>query len=287
MDTVFNDFREELSTMDKMCLLKTLGFEGDHLPDYEIPVIQQLYLLRYFPAYIVEYYRMYEKLIDYNHIGNVARVISIGTGCGIDYCALEYVLQDNETSCAESVIYTGIDKVDWLYREHFDNPDCAYYNMDLTEWTELDRDDYNVICFPKSIGEFSESTFEYLLDIIRKTDFTEDRIGLVASIRNSRSSFDVKRLLRVAKVLQQTHGFRCINPKHNFWYTKEPMAFNKYAPELFYYPDEVKEFITNLIDECGEYDGRYSCEDDCGSRLNRWPILKTTQLKYHVKLFEK
>ena len=53
MDRVFNDFKDNLQQQDSMCGLNNVRFDGGNVPDYTDSIKIQLYLLRYFPAYLV------------------------------------------------------------------------------------------------------------------------------------------------------------------------------------------------------------------------------------------
>ena len=91
---------------------------GGNIPDYSKPEIQQLYLLKYFPAYLIEYYEIFNDILKYKFIALPFNVLSVGTGCGIDYWGLEFALRDHGMDSADYVYYTGIDKIPWNYREY-------------------------------------------------------------------------------------------------------------------------------------------------------------------------
>ena len=60
---VFTDFQQEAERAEGLCACKNLTYEGGNSPDYDNPLVQQNYMLRFFPAYLTEYYLMYKKLI--------------------------------------------------------------------------------------------------------------------------------------------------------------------------------------------------------------------------------
>jgi hypothetical protein len=107
---VFDQFVINLEYFDNYCHLRELRFDIN-IPPYEELTIQQLYLLRYLPAYLIEYYEIFCNILRNNFIDYPLNILSIGTGCGLDYFGLEYALRINNTSCSNCVIYTGIDRI--------------------------------------------------------------------------------------------------------------------------------------------------------------------------------
>ena len=47
------NFEESAKTAKKLCPCKKLTYEQSNKPDYENPLVQHCYMLRYFPAYLV------------------------------------------------------------------------------------------------------------------------------------------------------------------------------------------------------------------------------------------
>ena len=178
---VFRDFQQEADSVGGLCACKDLTYEGGNRPDYKSALVQQYYMLRYFPAYLAEYYLMYKHMLQERFLGESLKVISIGSGCGIDCWGLYFAICDSGGD-PKRVNYTGIDIVKWKYQEilHIDN--SYFINKDITEWTKLDENDYNVIVFPKSIGEFSDKDFNIVCDIFVNTDFSEKRICGLCSL---------------------------------------------------------------------------------------------------------
>lgn len=278
---IHNDFLEEIGCFETCCILKELRFNGGNIPDYNLAYMQQLYLLRYFPAYLIEYYDIYKTIISLSFIDRY-NVLSIGSGCGIDYYALYFALNQNH----DLICYTGIDICDWNYRDSLGNDEFYFENIDINNWAEFDWDGYNVIIFPKSIGEFSNDTFNALLKVIKKSQFKSNKLILVSSLRSSRVDDDTDRLTRIINVFENHHDYNCIDDKETHTRYKQNVSLNTYFPQ-FHYPNDIRESIVSLIEYCDTYNmNGEACEYDC-QYLNKWPILKTGLIKYQIKRLER
>lgn len=279
---IYEDFKEELSTYVTCCDLKDLRFNGGNIPDYSVKIIQQLYLLRYFVAYTIEYYRIYKKLVDQNFL-DYYNVLSIGAGCGLDYYGLYFALQKDHSD----ICYTGLDRIDWNYRESFGNEEYYFENIDINDWSSLDWDEYNVIMFPKSIGEFDNQTFEGIMDTLKESNFNHDKICLISSVREQNDVIDTQRLVRIANVLEYNHNYSCLDKPGDYRYYPNNDGFAKYYP-YFSYPPEILELLLNLLGECSIYyfNGK-ACRNECSSNLNKWPMLRDGHVKFQVVRLER
>ena len=281
MYDIFDDFRESLACYNCYCELKNLRFNSNNIPDYSKPILQQFYLLRYFPAYLVEYYDIYNTIRDEKFISTPYDVLSIGAGCGLDYFGLNYALQGEGLSVSDYVYYTGIDQIDWGYRDTLDNTDCHFINRDINELSCLDAD-YNIIIFPKSIGEFTKAGFTRLEKIFRVSDFRTDRLVLISSLRELNANTDVNRLTSIATILEEIHGFKCLDDKKAYTHYRENAGLRTYFSD-FIYPDEILSYIKSLSFRCPVRmgNGGVSCENECLA-MNRSPILRTSHIKYQI-----
>ena len=288
LSDVFVDFEQELSSMDRFCELKGISFDWGHVPDYDNIHIQQLYLLRYFPAYLVEYYLIYRKLISYDFL-NHFKVFSLGCGAYLDFYGLFYALQDHGTAeQAASFSYKGLDKTKWRYKEDLGVSHCHFVNAHINQWNSLDADDYNVIILPKSIGELSERTFKHLQTMLLHSNFTENNIVLISSIMQQHSPTDMCRFETIANVLTANLGFKNLDNNRTYFHIRD--AGNGFGLsnccEDFYYPDEVKLSLENLLDRCPKFrKQKESCEDDCSDILNRNPILTASHIQFQINRF--
>lgn len=178
--------------------IKNFRFDGGNIPDYSELIIQEYYLLRYLPAYTTEYYLIYSELLEKNFLNNI-NVISLGAGCGMDSRGLNFAIQDSNYKLP--VAYTGLDKVEW---EYWDNLNIDNYNLFSRDLSAIDKfigKDYNVIMFPKSIGEFNNFTFNNLKNIIINTEFRSDKLVLISPVRKKRNNIDIDRLEIITNTL--------------------------------------------------------------------------------------
>ena len=285
MDEIYIDFYDEVGEMDCLCDLKGFRYDGTNLPKYDDENIRRLYLLRYFPAYLVEYYLIYCKIIKSKHIENNLNIISLGSGCGLDYYGV-YFASEAFGLDKEDICYTGLDTIDWDYKKTLTTK-THFTNEDINEWEELDEDDYNIIVFSKSIGEFGNKTFSNIKNVFKSTSFSENRICLVCSFREKRRNVDIDRFEEITEIMKDKHAFKTEdNPKTFYQYKK-----GQYLGSLcsnFYYPGSVKEFITSLSQKCPNFEknGKTSCKPNCSKLLDRSPILTASYINFNfIKLF--
>lgn len=267
----------------KLCELRKFNYTGHNLPDYTLPLVQQYYMLRYFPAYLAEYYLIYDQLLEFDFLDEPPNVLSIGAGCGLDFWGLHFAAK----KYGRQVRYTGIDVVKWEQWDSLESDSAWMIAKDIATWTEFDEPDYNVVIFPKSIGEFSTSLFEHIKNVFNSTAFTKDKICLICSLRDKRSATDVGRFAALAKTIEDVHGYTCIEPHNQYYYYDENVYIGKEC-EGFDYPDDVRAEVTTTLSKCLQFaaNGSDSCSPDC-SDMNRFPILKTTYMKWQILRFER
>ena len=82
---VYSDFSRDIRNQC-LCELKKLRYDKTFKPDYSNKLVQQFYILRYFPAYLCEYKYIYTKILESNLLDTL-NILSIGCGCCVDYSA--------------------------------------------------------------------------------------------------------------------------------------------------------------------------------------------------------
>ena len=95
---IFFDFLDNLEEKEYLCELKNFGFKGEVLPDYQNQFIQQYYLLKYFPAYLTEYYFLYNEIIKKNFLKDNYNILSIG--------CINFRVNENQIPFSEDRIHT-------------------------------------------------------------------------------------------------------------------------------------------------------------------------------------
>lgn len=282
MGKVFLDFHRRLAGSRTFCALKRANFIMGNIPDYTSILIQQLYLLRYFPAYTVEYKHIYRKILEAGFTVGRPKVLSLGTGAGLDYNGLRFALQQcNGSGPGNPAYYTGVDRVDWLYRVRIPGGGGGFINCAADHWHQLDWSQYNVIIFPKVLSELGIGDFNQLLETLRATPFRGDRLWVVASIRQYRPALDVARFKAVVDRVS-LQGYRVMDSPGEVHTLPGDRGLSNVFPG-FSYPPGIRNYIRNLSHHCPTCRDQGSpCQEDCSSTLDRDPILTTRHISYQL-----
>lgn len=288
MKEIFNDFEKKLNEEEYYCTLKKFRFDSNNVPDYSQAIIQQFYLLKYIPAYFVEYYYIYKEAIEKEFINDKFNIISIGCGCAVDLWGIHYAIENSKKNI--QLRYTGLDVIEWGYWEDLYN-EVYFLRGNIGEISELDEE-YNTIIFPKSIGEFSISDFNNLKVCIKNTNFTSDKIMIIASMRNKRIGYDMNRLREFTNEFKEK-GYRVLDDEDT--YRNFPKKTNGYDYRLndiidgFNYPNDIKDFMISFYKNCQGYidNGYRCCEYECEKSLKRYPITTMSQVAYKTIRLEK
>lgn len=279
LEKVVEDFKTKIDD-SKLCHLKTIRYDNQQTPDYSIEEIQQLYLLRYYPAYLFEYMYIYKEILQ-NEKANKLSILSVGCGCCVDYHGAYLAKNRNY----DDISYIGIDLNKWEYENSFGNPKFKTItsNIDNIEFGNSNK--YNVVIFPKSISEFCEDSFNCFLDALSNTDFKQDCIFLISSSMTTGTGCDDDRYTKVLEVFTNK-GFNC-SPKYI-----EPQALGTRAINTidgqFDYPNSIKDYITELSCKCQQYiNSRENCKVDCKTQLDKQPMLRADYIRYQVNCLER
>lgn len=277
---IHTDFQSEINN-EFLCDLKNIRYDQACGPDYSQRKVQQLYLLRYFPAYLCEYKYLYQKVIEANVISSNFNILSIGCGCCVDYYGAYLALGRSITNLQ----YCGIDPIDWLYKDNLSNDNFCFVQGNISDITFSQDFYYNILFFPKSLSEIPQSDFNTFLSNLKLLTFRSKYIFLISSIMDKGYMHDTTRYDNIADLLR-SKGFRC----DNFQGAKE--ITNKgglnQLDSGFDYPNDVKSFLTNLNEKCSHFQQHKSnCENECKVQLNKWPILTAKYISFQINLFER
>jgi len=285
VNRVFSDFEETTAQAGSLCACKGLSYENGNSPDYDNFQVEQLYMLRFFPAYLAEYYLMYGKMLQSGFLPEQLNVLSIGCGCGVDLCGLKFAISHRGGEPDARIAYQGVDIANWHYQSNWGLNNAVFVNHDISQMDSLGNISNNVLVFPKSIGEFPPEVFENLRQTLENSSFSQDRVVVLCSLMNSGGLNEMSRLTRVSTALQ-SNGFRCLDNTNEYWHTPNCNGLSNICPG-FDYPDAVKDQIAGLKALCPTYNRNgVSCEADCDC-LNRWPILTARYIKYAFLRFER
>lgn len=263
---VYSDFLQSESLND-LCELKSFYFDGTDVPDYTNPLIQQYYLLKFAPAYIWEYKRLY----DYAYIKNsFHKIYSFGCGAGLDLAGQYLSLKKNLTS----VDYKGLDLVDWNYKPFPVSTNINYAVNDIDSISKETLKDRNILFFPKSLSEFSDSKFNHLFDAIQNTNFIEPEICLIISSTDSKDEPRFESIVKGFISRGYIYKFSEYDGFYN-WKNESPSKGIKSIDYCFDYPDEIKEHLNNLTSMCL----KKNCADN-SCNIDIWPVLTTKNMYF-------
>ncbi len=281
LDRLYNDFKA-VAVPPTLCELKDFRFDGGHVPNYNTKIIQQLYLLKFFPIYSIEYKYIYEKLIKDNIIDlNKIKILSIGAGCGLDFYGFYWAVQSKKMNIDILSQYKGIDVVNWDYKNLISEELSPNIIIDNIQNCSSINEDYNTIIFPKSIGEFDDSAFESVRNIFKKSDFKSDTLVIISSMREKNTSKDKDRLLELIYIL----GLR------GYSTTNKDVIFSCTDGDKLYdfgisYPEDIKDFLFDMKRNCTE---KPECKKECLEVLNyhNKPMNNTNYIKFQMVIFKK
>lgn len=215
---IYDQFIAELDRKPKYCELCEVSFHRG-TPNYASVVQQQLYLLRYFSAYLFEYFEAFNVLND--QIDEHINIVSFGCGSGIDGAAAECVFP----TCS----YRGVDITQWDY--WFPNGD-----YEIESASDFIPTNENVFVFPKSLNEFPPYVVERLAVNLPRT--SAQNICIINSKRNIN---DTDGCLRIVRSFGRIYNHYIINSERN--------ALCIYH-NWFSYPDNVKNHVENISASC-------------------------------------
>lgn len=290
LNQIFNDFIEELECMDKYCNLKSFNFSSSNLPNYNDGIIQKYYLLRFMMAYFTEYYEIYTQLIRMNFLEERFNILSVGCGCGIDFWGLRFAKQ--QTNSQMNIRYTGLDIVDWQYWDSF-NEEVYFINTDIRELQCLDENEYNIIIFPKSIGELDLLTFNQFKKAICNTEFNSNKLVIISSLRSTRTDVDKNRTKDIVQTLATSNMYSILDNLDTYWYfPKKENGWDYRIKDRINeldYPIEISNFMTSFYTNCQGYidNNKKCCYSNCSKILGRFPITTMSQVKYQIIRLER
>jgi len=230
LQDIYENFKFNLMQMTTRCELCDVSFMYGRTPNYESVPQQNLYLLRYFSAYLFEYHAAYQFLQSTGFLDDIPRIASLGCGSGIDGAAASFVFND--------YTYRGIDRVRWN-TWFAEEPPCI---GDAGAFIPI-KD--NVFVFPKSLAELPDWVVGALACNLPRT--SAKKICIINSRRKEAASDGTA----CTKILQgfspagtAVHTLAQIRPRNT-----ETPGLNNYMP-WFNYPNEITATISSLSQTC-------------------------------------
>jgi len=287
INRILEDFQDYVSSIDCLCELHDLRFDGGHIPDYSNLPVQQLYLLRYAYGYAFEYKQMFQSLAPQKWAAGTLVLTSIGCGTMLDYWAARKIL-DNSGNSDFPIRYTGIDLLDWQYKMPCAPSDTVepLVGNAIEHLRRKPVWDDDVFIFPKSISEFSDCEFQELCDIFGAANYTKKHFYVMANVRADEYNRkqDVARVTELANAITDA-GFFTQSPCDKYWKAKDPDKKIREVDAEFQHPQEVVELLLSLNEQCDRLAHCTEDRDVCKRRLNRYPILNQGQLAFQFLHF--
>ena len=270
LETAFAKFKQYQSSNRLLCELKDLDFQAGHSPCYSNKWVQSLYLMRYFYAYFTEYYCLYQNTLSWTEAD--PKILSIGCGCGVDGAALYFA------SPSLNFQYIGYDIVDWELNVKNFLPSLPNIDIRLDNITTTCLPISNVLMFPKSLSDIEHSTFSSFVNNL-SADFFEKKLIILSSIMAEGSGYDVARM-RIIVTKMESFGYKLTEGSLEPILLQPSQACRLHIGATF--PDEIKDFIGNLKDQCE------ANNDDCSRcNISRHPKLTTHSARFQQLVLER
>lgn len=276
---VVNNFFNQIESRDDLCKIS----KTEHtLEFYKKPAYQELYALRFIPAYYFEYCVLADKLYsrvkrDYTHL-NIA---SFGCGLSPDY----YALKDNLREIKFN--YSGFDAVEWRSQNHMPKVESNHQfifkcvqNIRVQELHDMD-----VFVFPKSIGDIRDSGDDVIETLAQKIASTPKRriFFLNSYVTHSfNKPIDVKDFSAIHSALTKA-GFNCDDDhsitffEHDGINIDKNIGLRKINNEFVYPPNKE---VT-----CGEFD---STDEICAECIvPKSPIFTNQFMSFQILEYTK
>lgn len=231
---------------------------------------QKIYALRYLPAYYFEYAILANLLNARLHKNRINTVNIASMGCGLlpDYYALQHNLIDINFS------YHGYDCCNWESRDLLPaaNNNLHTYNASLSTLSTEQISKFDVIIFPKSIGDIGENC--NMRDIANSlSQSTKKRVFFLNSFitKNHDCNLQHVGLFEGIHNCLISKGFQTADNYKNTFYRGAKYLGLKAIDRNFDYP-ELTERCNLPYDEC-------QCS---GCQVTYSPIFTNAYMNYQV-----
>ncbi|MBT3817536.1 MAG: hypothetical protein HOE80_03765 [Candidatus Magasanikbacteria bacterium] len=268
----------------------TTGFSQSAYTD---SLRQADYLLRYYGMYFTSYYATYRRFLrKYEAIFSQKRlhILSIGTGSGIDFFALNRAIEDllleNKIKRRQQYHYTGIDPVAWNYQPI--STKFHFKQIDIKKLTPQDIENVDLFIFPRSLSDIERTDPLSLTRLARlvSNHTNRDRLFFINSyvVQNSldkgKKVFGVNAFCSLIKSFTQ-HGWRNVNCKPQDHCGIIPKYSTLSDLPFYGIPDRLTDILgINLKDECKhKKQGAFSC-NFCKEQL--YIMRKLNNIAFHI-----
>lgn len=281
---IYMDFRESISNCENLCDLKEWMF-AEQVINYKELKRQQLYLLRYMPAYLIEYYWLYKKWLNELPDQLPIKLLSVGCGWMIDYFSLVFAIRDTQQK--RSARYSGLDCVTWnRIPAKYPEVDRFIIRTSIESFVPDQNFTFNAVSFPRS---FEEMDLESLLKFVENL-FKANRQDRLVSVILMASTY-----LSHKKIHEKINGIEATMNEIGFDLVSESQMWMPHLNENldhlvpgFNYSLEIKAFLNALHQRCPmRMLHRSTSETQCKQKLNRKPKSLNADVYYEIMIFRR
>lgn len=273
--------------------IKKFDFETNGV-DYSDQLVRDFYVLKYFYAYLYEFYEIYVKLLETSFFRDKPlNVISLGAGSCVDYFGL--FLAKEEKNLSNTIKYHGFDKINWKNSNGFEIENFYFLEQNIFDLCSLvsyfDSTCINIIVFPNSLYELC-SNYGQLKPIIFHQDYFTYNVCYIATFRNPIEKIKS----RCSEYFDGLNSLflDCANFRDTirFW-SKSKTTNSAETPAIigrknnFKYPDDIIQYLkfNTVTEKCHNFS---SNGQHCNSMCNDFepiPILRTFYMHYLAEVF--
>lgn len=261
LSNILSSFQQHRNSVESICILRDATYENGQIPDYSNKLVRDYYLLRYFYGYFAEYYFIFSLLFEQFQLCEPISIASIGCGAGIDYYALK-ALKWNAT-----INYYGYDIIDWGFR----NRNASFVLINIAD---VQLQDINIIMFPKSLSEFSQTDFDSFVNNLDPHSLCYP-FCVISSMMDKGGEYDIDRIKLLERKICNA-GYKSHIDSSKTFHPEERSCFNLIFARC---PDTAIDYLKNIKNDCEQN----SLCNDC--HIDKNPILTTDYVRFQILYF--
>lgn len=238
----------------KLCDLKIDFYGGCR---YDLEHVQAIYMLRYYPAYFVENYRML-KIMKSMGLKN-PYIASMGCGCMVDAAAAKYVFSND-------YLYDGYDLIEW-FKTAVAIDDC-FVQRNLCNLYDVESFDsrINVFAFPRSLGDLN---VQRIASVVKRTVLENDVVFVCGTYPRSAGGWGRS----IDSFVGFFDGFEIDDSYH--FSADCARRCSGHIRDIYRWFDHSKiDYCTSLFNKCTQ-DSHGDCpRNECQGKLNWHPMIR-------------
>lgn len=276
--------KEWLAKSQNAAPLRDISYALGTPPDFSKPELCLFYMLRYYSAYITEYYYIYHTILK--HLPSSIDVTCIGHGSLLDAVSLSIACDEE----AKTYHYHGYDITNWaftLMNQILQLPGSSFTPHITDACSEnIFTGNEDCIIFAKSISHFSNSQLSQLGYAMNLTTWNKQKLFVVSSNRTQEHTYsqDAEKI-RFFCSLSRTHNIPQ-NPFYSFSGQNTALSITKEFLWNFFYgldiPRDPLSFTADIFSYCNSFRSNHKhCDNSCTNTHFR-PLLKLMHLNFEI-----